>query len=166
MVYKLKRSPYGLAESPVLRNDTINAVTLTVGSTPTQFNNPCVYTYGSDDTFTILTLYVDGILIGGANENVVKQLKKAVKDRFAITGMGEVSLIIKMALTRDYEKGALPITQEDYTSNILERFGMEGCNPVHTPDYRAELSSQQPEEILLGATERCSTKPSWVRYST
>ena len=55
MIYKLKRSLYGLAQSPVLWYDTINKVMLTLGFMPTQ-SDPCVYTYGSDDTFTILTL--------------------------------------------------------------------------------------------------------------
>ena len=57
MVYKLKRSLYGLTHSPVLWYDTINKAMLTVGFTPKQ-SDPCVYTYGSDDTLTILTPYV------------------------------------------------------------------------------------------------------------
>lgn len=29
---------------------------------------------------------------------------------------------------------------------------MQDCNPVHTPGYGSELSSDQPEDTLLGAT--------------
>lgn len=83
---------------------------------------------------------------------MVKQLKKAITDRFAMTDMGEVSLILGMTVTRDYETGTLSITQKNYVNNIIERFGMEDCNPVHTPGYGAELSNDQPEETLLGAT--------------
>ena len=43
---------------------------LCVGFTPTK-SDPCVYTYGSGDTFVILILHVDDILIIGADENVV-----------------------------------------------------------------------------------------------
>ena len=151
MVYKLKRSLYGLAQSPVLWYDTINAEMLTVGFTPTQ-SDPCVYTHGSGDTLVILTLYVDDILITGKDESVVRHLKKALTDRFAMSDMGEVSLILGMTVTRDYDQGTLSITQKDYVENILERFGMEECNPVHTPGYGSELSNEQPEETLLGAT--------------
>ena len=70
-------SLYGLAQSPVLWYDTINAVMLSVGFTPTK-SDSCVDAYGSGNTFVILTLCVDDILITGADENVVERLKKAI----------------------------------------------------------------------------------------
>ena len=151
LVMKLKRSLYGLAQSPVLWYDTIDAALLGIGFTPT-LSDPCVYTHGSDDTFAILTLHVDDILITGRSEEVVKRLKKALMDRFAMTDMGEVSLILGMAVTRDYDAGTLTITQKDYVKNILERFGMLNSNPGHTPGYGPELSNEQPGEKLLSAT--------------
>ena len=36
MVYKLQRSPYGLAQSPVLWYDTIDGVLVVIGFRPTQ----------------------------------------------------------------------------------------------------------------------------------
>ena len=151
MVYKLTRSLYGLAQSPVLWNDTTNAAMLTVGLTPTP-SDPCVYTYEEDDTPVILSLYVDDILITGNDEKIVKQLKKALTNRFAMTDMGEVSLIFGMKVTRDYKQGTLSISQVDYVNSILERFGMKDCNPVHTPGYGSEISSEQPESSLLDTT--------------
>ena len=74
MVYKLTRSLYGLAQSPVLWYDTINAVMLTVGFTPTQ-SDPCVYTYGKDDTFTILTLYVHVMVLEAVHLLVDRKTK-------------------------------------------------------------------------------------------
>ena len=68
--------------------------------------------------------------------------------------MGEVSLILRMNVTRTYEEGTLTITQKyyvHYVQNILERYGMLDCNSVHTPGYGPELSEEQPEDNLLGA---------------
>ena len=45
---------------------------------------------------------------------MVKRLRKALMDRFAMTDMGEVSLILGMAVTRNYDAGTLAITQKDY----------------------------------------------------
>ena len=45
-------------------------------------------------------------------------------DRFAMTDMGEVSLILGMNVTRSYEEGTFTITQKYYIQNILERYGM------------------------------------------
>ena len=50
--------------------------------------------------------------------------------------------------TRDRENGTLSICQANFTKSLLERFGMGGCNPVSTPGFGAELSTEQPEETL------------------
>ena len=65
--------------------------------------------------------------------------------------MGEVSRILGMKVTRDYDEGTLAITQTAYVDNILERFGMQAANAAHTPGYGPELSTKQPEDKLLGA---------------
>lgn len=46
-------------------------------------------------------------MVSGADDNVLKQLKKALTDRLAMTDMGEVRHILEMAVTRDYEQGTL-----------------------------------------------------------
>ena len=53
-----------------------------------------------------------------------------------------------MEVTRDYEERALAITQTAYVDNILERFGMQAANAVHTPGYGPELSAEQPKAKL------------------
>ena len=150
MVNTLQRSLYGLAQSPVLWYDTIDGVLVVIGFRPTQ-SNPCVYTHGSGVTLVILTLYVDDILITGKDPTLVEQKKKKLKERFEMTDMGEVSRILGMELTRDYDEGTLAITQTAYVDIILELFGMQDANAAHTPGYGPELSAEQPEDKLLGA---------------
>ena len=151
LVMKLKRNQYGPAQSRVRWYDTIDAALRGIGLTLT-LSGPCVYTHGSDDTFAILIMYVDDIVITGRSEEVVKRLKKALMDRFAMTDMGEVSRFLGMAVTQDYDAGPQATTQTDYVKNVLERFGMLDCNPVHTPVYGPELSNELPEEKLLSTT--------------
>ena len=128
MVYKLTRSLYGLAQSPVLWYDTINSAMLTVGLTPTQ-SDPCVYTYEEDDTLVILSLYVDDILVTGNDEKIIKQLKKALTNRLAMTDMGEVSLIFGMKVARDYKQGTLSISQVDLRQQHPGEVWDEGLQP-------------------------------------
>ena len=150
VVYKLQRSLYGLAQSPVLWYDTIDGVLAVIGFRPTR-SDPCVYTHGSGVTLVILTLYVADILITGKDPTLVEHKKKELKERFEMTDMGEVSRILGMEVTRDYNEGTLAITQTAYVDNILERFRMQGANSAYTPGYRPELSAEQPEDKLLGA---------------
>ena len=113
MVMKLKRSLCGLARSRALWHRTIDTAFLDIGFIPTT-SDPCVYTYGRDSALTILTIYVDDILFSGANQKVVQRLEKALMDLFAMTDMDEVSLILGMSVSRDYDKGTLTISQADY----------------------------------------------------
>ena len=64
---------------------------------------------------------------------MMQRLKKAPIDRFAKTDMGEVSLILRMSVSRDYDKGPLTISQATCLQIVLERFGMLECNTVNTP---------------------------------
>ena len=150
MVYKLEQSLYGLAQSPVLWHDTIDGVLTVIGFSPTH-SDPCVYVHGSGDTLIILTLYVDDILLTGKDPVLVDQKKRELKERFEMTDMGEVTRILGMEVKRDYDQGTLAITQTDYVENLLERFEMQNANVAHTPGYGQELSSEQPEDKLLGA---------------
>ena len=81
---------------------------------------------------TILTLYVDDILLSGANQKVVQRLEKALMDLFAMTDMDEVSLILGMSVCRDYDNITLTISQADYLQSVLKRFGKLQCNRVNT----------------------------------
>ena len=150
MVYKLQRSLYGLAKSPVLWYDTIDGVMVVIGFRPTQLD-PCGYKHGSGVTLVILTLYVDDILITRKDPTLVEQKQKELKERFEMTDMGEVSRILGMEVARDYDEGKLAMTQTVYVDNILERFGMQDANAAHTPGCGPELSAEQPEDKLLEA---------------
>ncbi|CBJ32615.1 NBS type disease resistance protein [Ectocarpus siliculosus] len=89
---------------------------------------------------------VDDILISGKDLALVADLKKKLQDRFEMADIGEVRLILGMEVT-------LVVSQKGYVKSILERFGMENCNPVSSPGYGPQLSTGQPENKLLGAAE-------------
>ena len=119
MVYKLQRSLYGLAPSPVFWYNTIDGVLVVIRFRPTQ-SDPCVYTRGRGVTLVILTLYVDDILITEKDPTVVEQKKKELKERFEMTDMEKLSRVLGMEVLRDYDEGTLAITQTAYVDNILE----------------------------------------------
>ena len=99
--------------------------------------------------YCILTIYVDDILIAGPDKKFLARIKKQLMDKFTMSDLGEVSLILGMKITRDRVNKKLSISQTDYTLSILERFGMKDCNPVSTPNTGGELPLDQPEEALL-----------------
>ena len=54
-----------------------------------------------------------------------------------------------MNVTRDGEEGNITINQKDYMEDIVQRYGMRGCNPAYTPGVGPKPSLDQPEENLL-----------------
>ena len=53
------------------------------------------------------------------------------------------SQILDMNVTRDYEKGVITISQNDYTEDVIQCYGIEGCNSAYTPRVGPELSLNQ-----------------------
>lgn len=87
----------------------------------------------------------------GQDAELFAQKKYELRDRFEMKDMEEVRLILGIEVERDCDEGTAAITQKSYIGFILERFGMQDCNPVSTPGYGPELSAEQPNDTLLGA---------------
>ena len=120
-----KKSLYELPQSPRNWFNTINYSLKDMGFTPTT-SDPCVYTFGTSDTISILTLYVDDLLLLGGNTPVLQELKRKLMNRFTMTDMGDVSPVLSTQITRDREAGTLTISQEHHTKSMLAQVCMAG----------------------------------------
>lgn len=56
--------------------------------------------------------------------------------------VGVVSLVLGMEVTGDCDRGTVTVSQKLYTKSILERFGMDTCNPLSTTWFGSELSTE------------------------
>ena len=64
--------------------------------------------------------------------------------------MGDVPRARCMNVTRDREKGAITLSQKDYTEDVIQRYGMDGCNPAYTTG----VGRTAPEPTIEEADER------------
>ena len=151
LVMKLKKSLYGLAQSSQNWWKTIDPKLVEIGFVPLK-SDSCIYIYNHNNTVVIITLYVDDLLVIGSNARVIETIKK-LKDKFQMSDLGDVTLVLGMQVTRDRKKGTLTISQEDYTKSILARFGMENSKPSSIPGTGSELSTEKPAETLLNAEQ-------------
>ena len=150
---QLDKSLYGLAQSPGNWFNTIDPARVEIGFVPLQ-SDTCVYLYDHDGVRIYLALYVDNLLLASNNSDAMAMVKEKLKQRFKMTDMGAVSLVLGMEIKRDLERGTLTISQETYSKSILERLGMSECKPTNTPGYGQELSNQQPDKTLLDEEEK------------
>ena len=131
-LWRLQRSLYGLKQAPRCWNKKIHDFLEGEGF-KRHISDYATYSKGEGRNQTILTLYVDDLLILSENPADVVQIKDALSSRFEMVDFGEVNMILGMRVLRDREKGILTIDQEQYAQEVLKRFGMENCKPVSTP---------------------------------
>eukprot|EP00752_Nemacystus_decipiens_P010633 g9470.t1 len=148
LVMKLKQAVYGLRTASRVWHLTLDKALQDLGFRATK-TDPCMYTLQIGGEYCILTIYVDDILVTAPDKNFLARIKKKLMERFTMSDLGEVSLILGMKITRDRVKKTLSINQTDYILSILERFGMQDCNPVSTPCQGGEIPLEQPAETLL-----------------
>ena len=73
------------------------------------------------------------------------------KGRLVVQGFWQ---ILGMSVTRDREEGAITISQKGYTEDVVQSYGLEGCNSAHNPGLGLELSLNKPEKKLLNEVEK------------
>lgn len=131
-VYKLKKSLYGLKQASRQWYLKFHQVIVQLGFVANKLDN-CVYIQKSDRIFTILSLYVDDILLAGNDMETVNRIKLELGEKFEMKDMGEASYVLGIQILRDRKSRTLSFNQERYLHMILKRFGLQNCNPAPTP---------------------------------
>lgn len=129
MVLKLKKSLYGLKQSPRCWNKKFNDI-LTKFNLIQSSQDPCLY-YNSDRTI-ILCIYVDDGLLAVKSVELAEKLIEHMK-KFIELSEGEFTTFLGMEVYRD-ENESIILHQRRYIKSILERFGMNNCNGASTPE--------------------------------
>lgn len=103
----------------------------------------CIYFDMKNDKPTIVSIYVDDILIFTAEadeeEKIVNELSKHLK----MKDLGEVSSVLGVRIKRNKTYGTISICQPRYIDDMLNTFGLTEYNPVSTPvDVNQKISSE------------------------
>ena len=125
-VLKLHRGLYGLKQAPRLWHEKWDSVMAAVGFTKL-VSDDCVYRRGD----VWLLLYVDDIIMIGTSDKAVRDVKTELMPHLDVQDLGTLKSFLGVLFVRD-EFGAW-LSQQHYISQVLERFGMQGCKPVTTP---------------------------------
>lgn len=132
LVCQMKRSLYGLKQSPRNWNQVIDAWLTEYGLTASSAD-PCIYIKRSDGSLLIIMLWVDDLIICGNNAAEIDHFKETISKRFDMKDLGDLSNILGLKVIRDRPARILEINQEEYIDEVLQRFGMSDCKPVGTP---------------------------------
>ena len=132
-VCKLKRSLNGLKQEPRQWYLKFDNFMHKHGYTWCHSDH-CVYFKRLDnDSYIILCLYVDDMLLAGSSMDHIKGLKCQLAHAFSIKDLGAAKQILGMKISRDRKNRKLTLYQVDYVEKVLQHFSMENSKVVSTP---------------------------------
>ena len=131
LVCRLKKSIYGLKQSPRCWNQVLDAQLKLMGFKQST-SDPCIYTSKTKlDGLFILAVYVDDILLAGKSQQELAQVKADLGKRFQLKDMGELHYFLGVSVRQ--RSNEIWIGQPTYTQAVIMNFGMEHCKPANTP---------------------------------
>ena len=97
-------------------------------------------------TVVYLVVYVDDPLITGNNESYIASMKKELKKGFEMTDLGHVHYYLGIEVIQHPK--FIFLSQKKYIGDLLNKFGMDECNPLTTPmEQNLKLTSIEGKEF-------------------
>ncbi|KAJ4754257.1 polyprotein [Rhynchospora pubera] len=134
-VYKLTKALYGLKQAPRAWYSKIDSCFIKSGFERSK-SEPNLYVKKEGDKLLILCLYVDDMIYFGTDEGLVEQFKNNMKKQFEMTDLGLLHYFLGLEVKQ--LSGKIFLSQKKYASDMLYKFGMQGCKPCPTPMNKNE----------------------------
>ncbi|GMF48156.1 unnamed protein product [Phytophthora fragariaefolia] len=110
----------------------------------------CIYVQNVGKSWIIVVVYVDDLAIISKVMRLINQLNRDLSARFKMRDLGEIHYILKMEVRRNRKDKTMTISQHKYIKELLNKFDMEKCVPVSSPQIRGielraetDMSAQQ-----------------------
>lgn len=152
---KLKKSLYGLRQSPKCWNQRFDSFISGIGFTRSKADY-CLYTLKDEESEVLLVLYVDDVLLSSNSDEKLEYVINSLSSEFKMKDLGVPKRFMGINIT--LEEGLLTLDQAHYTRKIIEKFGMEECHETKTPiEINLQLKrsdgepTQEPYRELIGS---------------
>jgi hypothetical protein len=139
-VLKLQKALYGLRQAPHAWNTKLDGSLRNLGFKRCASEHG-MYTQGSAKSRVVVGVYVDDLIITGANPADIGAFKEELRRLFRMSDLGLLSYYLGI----EVKQGRNTITpgQAPYVKKLLEKVGMTACKPISTPmEVRLKLSTK------------------------
>lgn len=129
-VYKLKKALYELKQAPRAWYSKIESYFVKEGFERC-FCEHTLFIKTEGGSFLVVSLYVDDLIFTGNDESMFARFKDSMRKEFDMSDLGKMKYFLGVEVMQS-SKGIF-ISQKKYAKEVLERFGMERCNPMQNP---------------------------------
>ncbi|WVZ91380.1 hypothetical protein U9M48_037560 [Paspalum notatum var. saurae] len=151
-VCKLNKSLYGLKQAPRTWFLRFNNFLQSLGFKPSRADTSLFILHKSGHTAYLL-LYVDDIILTASSSTLLQQIIANLCGEFSMTDLGHLQHFLGIHVTKTAQ--GLFLSQSQYALEILQRAGMEHCNPVSTPvDTKSKISATDGSPLKNGTDYR------------
>ncbi len=131
LVYKLKKSIYGLKQSGRNWNRVLHDHLCNDGFVQNPMDH-CVYKKTTDNHDVIhVIIWVDDLIIATNKMTLMNDFKENMQQKFKMKDLGEISYFLGIHFSQT--DGEIRMNQKRYLTKLLERFNMLDCKPRATP---------------------------------
>jgi hypothetical protein len=137
-VLRLAKALYGLRQAPRAWNTKLDQTLRALGFTNSNSEH-AVYTRGHGSSRLLVDVYVDDLIITGSDASEIATFKLQMQGQFKMSDLRLLSFYLGIEVLQ--REDGIRISQAGYAGKVLDKAGMGGCNPCHTPmEPRMKLS--------------------------
>ncbi|KAL0423503.1 UNVERIFIED_CONTAM: Retrovirus-related Pol polyprotein from transposon RE2 [Sesamum radiatum] len=129
-VCRLKRSLYGLKQASRQWNQEFTTQIVAFGFIQSK-HDYCLFTKKSGDSFLVLLLYVDDILVAGTSAELITEVKNYLDRVFTIKDLGVAKYFLGLEVARSPQ--GIVVTQTKYIKDIVTDTGLANARDATTP---------------------------------
>nr|GEV58408.1 copia protein [Tanacetum cinerariifolium] len=129
-VYKLQKALYGLKQALRAWYNELSKFLLQNHFFKGTID-PTLFIRRFQDDILVVQVYVDDIIFGSTHPRYIQLFFELMKSRFEMSMMGEMTFFLSLQVNQS--PCGIFINKSKYVLEILNKYGMESCDPVGTP---------------------------------
>jgi hypothetical protein len=148
---RLEKALYGLRQGARAWHEALREELENLGYRAAE-SDPSLFVSANDQVWILV--HVDDMFIAAPDHRAAGVVKSKIATKFDIKDLGEARVYLGMEITRS--GGIIKLSQQAYTQELLERFGMADAAPKATPlspGFRFQNPGESDREQLADGSE-------------